>query len=101
MNTELCPKIEAALSLISKKWIGLIIYTLSTGTKKFSEIEKFIPGLSARLLTERLKELEKQHIVKKNIINEDHIKIEYELTRKGIDLANSFKQLEEWAQKWN
>lgn len=101
MDHNLCPKVEATLTLISKKWTALIIYTLHEGTMKFSEIEHFIPGLSARLLTERLKELEKENIIRKRIYTEESIKIEYELTKKGYDLAASFSQLEDWAQKWN
>ena len=101
MKHELCPKVEATLQLISKKWVGLIIYSLQEGPLKFSEIEKFIPGLSSRLLTERLKDLETQNLIVKHVYVTDSIKISYELTRKGFDLANSFKQLEEWSQKWN
>jgi len=101
MKHDLCPKVEATFTLLGKKWVALIIYTLQEGPMKFSEIEKYIPKLSARLLTERLKDLEKFSIVKKEVRIEDGIKIDYELTRKGYDLANSFKKLEEWAQKWN
>lgn len=101
MSNELCPKIEAIFTLIGKKWVSLIIYTLSSGPMKFSQIERSIPNLSSRLLHERLKDLEKQSIVKKTVYNGEHVKIEYELTRKGMDLAHSFKSLEEWAQKWN
>lgn len=101
MSGELCPKVEMTLSLLGKKWVGLIIYTLMTGQKKFNDIEKFIPGLSSRLLNERLKELEKNGIVKKNIYNESSIRIEYELTRKGLDLQNMFSKIGEWSEKWN
>lgn len=101
MNHDLCPKVESTLNLISKKWVALIIYTLQEGPMKFTQVEKHIPGLSARLLTERLKELEKLSIIKKDVDTKDGIKINYELTRKGYDLAQSFKQLEIWAEKWN
>jgi DNA-binding HxlR family transcriptional regulator len=101
MAGELCPKIETTLSLLGKKWNALIIYTLMNGPKKFSEIEKFITGISSRLLNERLKELEKEGIIKKNIYNESHLRIEYELTRKGIDLQDTFKNIGNWAEKWN
>ncbi len=101
MNHDLCPKVELTLNLLGKKWVALIIYTLHEGPMKFSQIEKYIPKLSARLLTERLKELEKLSIIKKAVLTDDGIKIKYELTRKGYDLADSFKQLENWAEKWN
>lgn len=100
MNDLLCPKIEYTLTLLGKKWTGLIIYTLQKGAVKFSEIEKFIPGLSARLLQERLKELEKEGIITKNIYNKDHVIIEYSLTRKGAELAKTFEPLFKWSEKW-
>jgi DNA-binding HxlR family transcriptional regulator len=101
MSNELCPKVESSLNMLGKKWVGLIIYTLMSGPKKFSDMEKFIPGLSSRLLNERLKELEKLGVIKKTIYSESAIRIEYELTRKGLDLESTFKNIGEWADKWN
>ena len=101
MNETLCPKMEETLTLLGKKWIGLIVFTLLGGQKKFSDMEKFIPGLSARVLTERLKELVAKGIIKKNIAPGTPVKIDYELTRKGIDLTSTFKTIAEWAEKWN
>ncbi|PKK97465.1 MAG: transcriptional regulator [Tenericutes bacterium HGW-Tenericutes-3] len=101
MDQELCPKMEKTLNLLGKKWVGLILYALIDGPKKFGEIEKYIPNISARVLTERLKELEKINIIEKHIYNEFHIRIEYELTKKGVDLNDSFETIYKWAQKWN
>ena len=101
MSNELCPKVESSLNMLGKKWVGLIIYTLMSGPKKFSDMEKFIPGLSSRLLNERLKELEKLGVIKKTIYSESAIRIEYEITRKGLDLESTFKNIGEWADKWN
>jgi len=101
MNEKLCPKMEESLMLFGKKWIGLIVFSLLDGPKKFSDIEKFIPGLSGRVLTERLKELEKIGIINKNVTSDNTVKINYELTRKGIDLSNVFKSIGDWAEKWN
>lgn len=101
MNTELCPKMESALNLLSKKWVGLIVYSLLSGPSKFNEIEKYIPGLSARMLTERLKELETEGIIKKTVLQLNSVRIQYSLTRKGEDLLETFKKIGEWAEKWN
>ncbi len=101
MNNGLCPKVEAMLNLLGKKWNALIIYALSHETMKFSEIEKYIPGLSSRLLNERLKYLETEGIIHKEVLVEDSIKIRYSLTDKGEELAKAFSSLEQWAEKWN
>lgn len=100
MNETLCPKIEYTLTLLGKKWTGLIIYTLQKGAIKFSEIEKFIPGLSARLLQERLKELEKERIITKTVYSNERVVITYGLTKKGEELAKTFHPLFEWSEKW-
>lgn len=100
MNQEMCPKMEATLTLLSKKWIGLIVLSLLNGPKKFMELEKFIPGISSRLLSERLKELEKEGIVLKEVYAETPVRIEYDLTKKGKDLNNTYSSIGNWAEKW-
>lgn len=98
---ELCPKIETTLGVLGKKWTGLIIYRLLDSNAKFSELEQYIPHLSARMLTERLKELEQTGIIVKNVYPTTPVKIEYSLTDKGRDLEAMFSELGEWAEKWN
>lgn len=101
MNDKLCPKMEESLMLFGKKWIGLIVFSLLETEKKFSDIEKFIPGISGRVLTERLKELELKGIINRNVTPGTPIRISYELTRKGIDLSKVFNSIGEWTEKWN
>lgn len=101
MTENLCPKVEESLNLLSKKWVALIIFSLIKGPMKFSDLEHFIPNISSRLLNERLKFLESESIIKKDIFNETPIRIQYELTRKGIDLQLAFTNISEWAEKWN
>lgn len=100
MSKNLCPKIEASLVLLSKKWVGLIIFSLINSPMKFSDMEHFIPGISSRLLNERLKYLEKEGLINRRIFDENPIRIQYELTRKGIDLQHTFIKIGEWAEKW-
>lgn len=101
MSKNLCPKVEASLNLLSTKWVGLIIFSLINGPMKFSGLEHFIPKISPRLLNERLKYLSSEGIIKKHIFNETPIRIQYELTRKGIDLQKTFMNISLWAEKWN
>lgn len=101
MNEKLCPKMEHTLNLLGKKWTGLIVLSLLDGPRKFSEMEKFIPNISSRLLTERLKELVAEEIIEKKVYPETPVRIEYKLTKKGLDLSSTYHKIGEWAEKWN
>jgi DNA-binding HxlR family transcriptional regulator len=97
--SNLCPRFEAAMKLLSKRWVGLIISQLLEGKTRFSEIEASIP-ISGRLLSERLKELEEEGIVNRNVYPEVPVRIEYTLTEKGRALQTVIEAIEEWAQTW-
>ncbi|GFZ33534.1 transcriptional regulator [Clostridium zeae] len=98
---QLCPKFEAAFSLLGKRWSGLIIRTLLSGPKRFSDISETIPNMSARMLTERFKELEKEGIINRSVYPEIPVRIEYELTDKGRDLEKAMDEIQKWAEKWS
>ncbi len=98
---EMCPKFESAFELLGKRWTGLIIQTLLHGKKRFSDIEDTIPNLSARMLTERFKELEQHGIVVRNVYPDTPVRIEYELTEKGLELHKAMTEIQQWAEKWN
>ena len=102
MDTEnkLCSKVEECYHIMGKKWIGLIIHTLMEEPKRFSEIHTFIPDLSKRVLNERMKELEENGIVLRNVIADRPVRTEYSLTKKGTELGRSLRALEGWADKW-
>lgn len=100
INYELCPKFETAFELLGKKWTGLIIDTMLKEKKTFSEILSFIPNISAKMLTNRLKELEKEKVIKRNVYAETPVKIEYVLTEKGKELKKVMEEVQKWAEKW-
>jgi len=78
----MCPKYESAAEILGKKWTSLIIYVLLGGPKRFKEIKELIPDMSDKMLTDRMKELEAQDIVKRCVYPEMPVRIEYELTPK-------------------
>lgn len=98
---SLCPKFESAFQLLGKRWTGLIIRSLLGGSKRFSDIQEAIPQLSARMLTERFKELEEQGIIIRHVYPEVPVRIEYKLTEKGRDLERSMDEIQKWAEKWS
>lgn len=97
---NLCPKFEDAFELLGKRWTGLIIRSLLNGQKRFSDISSAIPNMSARMLTERFKELESHGIITRTVYPETPVRIEYELTEKGKDLADVMDEIQKWAEKW-
>ncbi|WP_408009404.1 winged helix-turn-helix transcriptional regulator [Pseudalkalibacillus sp. A8] len=101
MNYEsMCPKYEAAIEIIGKKWTGLIIRVLLSGPKRFKDIKKQIPDMSDRMLTERMKELEAVGIVNREVYPETPVRIEYTLTDKGISLKNVISEIQRWSDDW-
>lgn len=100
-KVELCPKFEAAFELLGKKWTGLILRTLLGGVSRFSEIEENIPGISARMLTERLKDLEVKGLIERQVYADTPVRIEYTVTEKGRDLEPALDAIQTWASKWN
>ena len=94
---ELCPKFEAAMQLLGKRWMGLIISQLLVGPQRFGEMESSLP-ISGKLLSERLKELEKWGVVTRNVYPEIPVRIEYELTERGRDMEPIIKAIQYWAE---
>ncbi|PLR77960.1 transcriptional regulator [Bacillus sp. V3-13] len=98
-QSALCPRFEKAMSILSQRWTGLIIYQMLSGPQRFCAIETAI-GVSGRLLSERLKELENQGIVKREVFPETPVRIEYSLTEKGLSLEPLMREIEKWSQTW-
>jgi DNA-binding HxlR family transcriptional regulator len=98
--TTLCPSVERAFEILGKKWSGLIIRELSVGERHFCELEKGIPALSARMLTERIKELEGEGIVTRTVHTESPVRVVYNLTEKGRALIPVMRGIEAWARQW-
>ncbi|MGJ9458261.1 winged helix-turn-helix transcriptional regulator [Oceanobacillus sp. CF4.6] len=92
----LCPRFEKAMGLLSTRWVGLILFELLKGTKRFSEMETDLP-ISGRLLSDRLKLLEKEGIVERKIYSEFPVRIEYSLSDKGKSLEPVIKEIQHWA----
>ncbi|WP_412103411.1 winged helix-turn-helix transcriptional regulator [Rossellomorea aquimaris] len=96
----ICPKYEAAFSILGKRWVGVIIKVLFDGTCRFKDINERIPNLSQKVLSDKLKELEKWGIVKRDCVDGQPVKITYSLTDKGRDLQPVLESVHGWANKW-
>ncbi|MBW7955086.1 helix-turn-helix transcriptional regulator [Candidatus Gracilibacteria bacterium] len=87
-------------SFIGKKWVLLIIKSISDGCKCFSDIEKVLNGINPRILSTRLKELEDFGFVESHIKPDTKNKTIYCLTQKGLCFTQNIKNLEDWVKKW-
>lgn len=70
-------------------------------TMRFSDIKKRLPDINARILSERLSELEEKDLITRKIVESKPITIEYEITEKGMDLKKVFDAFCSWAKKWD
>lgn len=94
-----CHTYRLAIELVGKRWTGIIIYQLFEGPKRYHELLNAIDGISDRLLSERLKDLEQEGLLRKHVIAEAPKKVEYELTPPGHEFKEVFKAIMNWAEK--
>lgn len=100
-DTRFCPNFHHAVELIGRRWTGVILRSLLGGAIRFSDVSGSIPGLSDRLLSERLKELETEGIVRRSVYPDTPVRIEYTLTEKGLALSQTITGIAKWAERWN
>ena len=95
----LCARFHHASELIGRRWTGAIIYVLLQQTCRFATLRDAIPGITDRMLSERLQELEDEGLVERAVVPETPVRVEYSLTKKGKGLAEAIETLSNWAEK--
>lgn len=98
--TPFCAQYTRAIEIIGKRWSGAIIRSMLAGSSRYSEILGDVPGLSDRLLSERLKELEAEGIVERHVTPTTPVRIEYTLTKKGESLGSVIRAVAKWVEAW-
>lgn len=99
-DAGLCPRFHRAVELIGRRWTGAIIRILLPGPRRFNELLAAIPGISDRLLTERLRELEGAEIIRREVQASAPVRVVYELTCRGRELREPLDALGRWAERW-
>jgi DNA-binding HxlR family transcriptional regulator len=99
MNPK-CP-IESTLSLINGKWRLLILKVLSSGPVRFGALERKIPEISAKVLTQQLRDMEKDGLVVRKIFPEVPPRVEYSLNEMGVNIFKIFIGLRQWGLEEN
>jgi DNA-binding HxlR family transcriptional regulator len=97
-----CPHLHEAVELVGRRWTGAILEVLRQAERplRFSEIAAAIPQLSDRLLSERVKELERRGLVERDVHPGPPLRVSYELTEMGRALEPALTELKAWAQHW-
>ena len=100
VSSGVCPHFHAAIELIGKRWTGAIISALTERPLRFGELAKAVPGLSDRLLSQRLRELEDEGLVERRVEDGSPVRVSYSLTPAGLELRPVMAELKSWARRW-
>ncbi|MBU3020998.1 helix-turn-helix domain-containing protein [Aestuariibacter sp. A3R04] len=107
-NSELSPcqpdylcGVAVALSLIGGKWKGVILWHLTFKTLRFSQLRRRLQGVTQKMLTQQLRELEKDGLIHREVYAEVPPKVEYSLTERGASLQPMLQQLCDWGRNYH
>jgi DNA-binding HxlR family transcriptional regulator len=95
-----CRSFQVSLELVGRRWTGAILLAGRRGATRFSEFTAMVPGISDRLLSQRLKELEADHLIEREVVPSTPVQVRYRLTTQGVELMDSLQPLVDWGHKW-
>lgn len=98
MNSHDQSCVANTLKVIGSKWTILILRELCEGTHRFGELQRALVGISPKTLSARLKQLEKDGIVKKTIFPQVPLRVEYQLTERGQSLKDIIARMRDWGE---
>lgn len=98
IEKSFCPFMDF-MTFLSKKWVLVIIKSISEGCKSYTDIEKNLTGVNPRILSNRLKELQEMWLVEKKVISETPLRAIYCLTKKWEGLSCHIAELAKWVEK--
>ncbi|MBT3188579.1 MAG: helix-turn-helix transcriptional regulator [Anaerolineae bacterium] len=94
-----CP-VTATISVIGGKWKSIILWILYQDTHRFSELKRKIPKITQKMLTQQLRELERDGVVHREVYPVVPPKVEYSLTERGHTLSPLLKSIAEWGEAY-
>ena len=94
-----CP-VQIVIEMISGKWKLFILGELMKGTKRFSQLQKAIPGITQKMLTKQLRELEEAGLVKRKVYPQIPPRVEYSLSDIGKKLDKVFEAIHQWGEEY-
>jgi DNA-binding HxlR family transcriptional regulator len=100
LERQLCHRFHRAVELVGRRWNGAIIFLLLQDRARFAQLRAAIPGITDRMLAERLHELEAEGVILRTVLPDAPVRVEYALTKKGRALAGALSAIGQWAEKW-
>ncbi|MEU6832107.1 helix-turn-helix domain-containing protein [Nocardia beijingensis] len=97
MDPAVCP-VTRTLDLVGSRWTPLVIYHLHTGTMRYGELQRALPGISPKTLAERLRALEQHGLLVRTVYPDKPPRVEYTLTEKGYRLGDILHEIADWAE---
>lgn len=94
-----CP-VATIVTLVGNKWKLLIIRNLLAGTQRFNEMRRTIPGISQKVLTDNLRELERDELIVRKVYAEIPPRVEYSLSEMGRTLKPVFDAMQAWGENY-
>lgn len=92
--------IDAALDVVSGKWKGLVLWELHAhGARRFAELRRALPGVSEKMLTQHLRQMEEDGLIHRKVYAEVPPKVEYSLTDAGASLNEALRPLGDWGRQ--
>jgi DNA-binding HxlR family transcriptional regulator len=91
------PHLRQTLDLVADKWVVAVLYVLSTGTKRYGELQREIGDISQRMLTRTLRDLERNGLVQRKVYPVVPPMVEYSLTTLGETINGVLKSVCEWS----
>lgn len=96
IHDEACRGFQAALDVVGRRWTAAVLRALALGAERFGDIRWRVDGISDRLLSLRLKELEAEGLITRTVVPTTPVQVRYGLTRRGRDLTVALQPLVEW-----
>lgn len=100
VSPDRCPGYDRAVEIIGRRWAGAIVRAMLVGATRFTEIRASTPRIADRVLSRRLKDLEADGILTRQVYAETPVRIEYRLTDKGRALGGVVDAISAWANDW-
>ncbi|WP_046246504.1 winged helix-turn-helix transcriptional regulator [Hymenobacter terrenus] len=96
-----CPGITATLDLIKGKWKPLLMFYLSSGSRRFGELHRLLPNATQHMVATQLRELEHDGLVERRVYAEVPPRVEYSLTPRGESVRGLLEHIYHWSEQQN
>ncbi|HEY4021345.1 MAG TPA: helix-turn-helix domain-containing protein [Pseudonocardiaceae bacterium] len=97
---RVCSRYHSAIEMIGTRWTGAILRVVFTGSHRYAQIKAAVPGLSDTMLAARLRTMEAEGLLRREVIPSTPVQVEYHLTEMGRDLEPVIGELLTWSHKW-